>query len=201
MSRKNTYPLLKIPSVYREHHGRSRSPSPLSEGLHNLNIEPITRKRSLSFKIAKETHVDSYSQREMRPRTCSMPTSAYRRLMLQGTHLRLNIQPDTEEYTVRSFKTKSKGIVALGDSRRKRSSNSVSSSEGDVCPVSPVSISSCSLSRESIVMCPAMLPSRVIVIGASSVGKTALTQQFMTSEYLGGFNTSYGKVYKSIQMQ
>ncbi|KAK2708788.1 hypothetical protein QYM36_014413, partial [Artemia franciscana] len=34
-------------------------------------------------------------------------------------------------------------------------------------------------------------PYRVLMIGATGVGKTALTRQFMTSEYLNTYETSF----------
>ena len=34
---------------------------------------------------------------------------------------------------------------------------------------------------------------RVLTLGGPGVGKTALTQQFMTSEYMAAQNTSFGK--------
>jgi hypothetical protein len=36
-------------------------------------------------------------------------------------------------------------------------------------------------------------PYRVLVLGCHGVGKTALVQQFMTSEFLGAVETSFGK--------
>lgn len=36
-------------------------------------------------------------------------------------------------------------------------------------------------------------PFRVLMLGASGVGKTALTAQFMTSEYLNTYEASLGK--------
>lgn len=35
---------------------------------------------------------------------------------------------------------------------------------------------------------------RVLVLGSHGVGKTALVQQFMTSEFLGAVETSFGKI-------
>ena len=34
---------------------------------------------------------------------------------------------------------------------------------------------------------------RVLTLGGPGVGKTALTQQFMTSEYMAAQNTSFGE--------
>jgi GTPase SAR1 family protein len=38
---------------------------------------------------------------------------------------------------------------------------------------------------------------KAFILGSSGVGKTALTQQFMTSEYMGAFDTSTGKLFPS----
>ena len=40
---------------------------------------------------------------------------------------------------------------------------------------------------------------RVLVLGAAGVGKTSLTQQFCTSEYMGAQNTSFGKFGSNYQ--
>ena len=40
---------------------------------------------------------------------------------------------------------------------------------------------------------PSGAPLRVLILGASGVGKTALTAQFMTSEYLNTYDASLGK--------
>lgn len=175
-----------------------RCPSPLLGETHNLNMLPPTRKRASSFKKPNEKNIDLFLNDEIRPRTCSMPSrSSFRKphhQELQRALLRLNIEPDTETYTVRSFEMNSKGvIIKRNDSMRSRSTNSIVSSEGDLCPLSPMSRTSSSLSRESVGTSPGMFPCRVMVIGAPGVGKTALTQQFMTSEYLGGFDTSVGE--------
>lgn len=137
----------------------------------------------------------------MRPRTCSMPSrnnirklsscpglQKYRGQLISGSHIN-----DVETYVVRSFEVNSKGVIkSRSDSLRSRSTASFSS-EGEPCPLSQSSVFSNS-SLESITNCntdnaPAWC---VMVYGMPGVGKTALTQQFMTSEYLGGFNTSLG---------
>jgi len=39
---------------------------------------------------------------------------------------------------------------------------------------------------------------RVMMLGGPGVGKTALTQQFVTSEYIAAQNTSFGQYSKSL---
>ena len=86
-----------MPSEYKENYERIRSPSPLSRGINHLNIAPVARKRSSSIRNTNEIYED---RDEMRPRTFSNSTYALRRPRLHNTNLRLNIQPDTEEYTI-----------------------------------------------------------------------------------------------------
>lgn len=42
---------------------------------------------------------------------------------------------------------------------------------------------------------------RVVLLGDSGVGKTALVSQFMTSEYINTYDASLGKLYLSIGAQ
>lgn len=204
MNRSNAQIMLTIPDDTPRR--RQRCPSPLLGASNNLNILPLPRKRASSFKKPKEKNLDIFLQDEIRPRTSSMPTrNAFRRpqsQQLQRALLRLNIEPDEEKYTVRSFEMNSKGvIIKRTDSMRSRSTNSIVSSEGDFCPLSPLSRTSSSMSRESLgtspisTAQPSLPPIRVMVLGGPAVGKTALTQQFMTTEYLGGFDTSIGECF------
>ena len=209
--------MLNIPEDEPVKRGFFRCPSPLlgaTQNFGNLNISPRPRKRASSFKKPKEKNYDLLSE-EIRPRTSSMPTrNSFKKPFLQHTHLGLNIEPDIETYMVRSFHMNSKGeIVYRSDSIRSRSANSVFSSDGDFCPLSPSSRTSSSISRDSAgTVSPAsgaqIMPfsARVLVLGAPGVGKTALTEQFLTSEYLGGFDTSIGKYsyqldFKKVEIQ
>ena len=165
----------------------------LTHGMNNLHLSPFGRKRASSFKRPKTQHQDILPDDDIRPRTCSMPTRNTIKRPGCLTHTALHLDVDSELYTLRSFATTSKGVVVnRGDSLRSRSSNSVYSSGSELCPLSPESRTSSSISRESI---GAVADStfRVAVLGASGVGKTAITQQFTTSEYLGGFDTSVGE--------
>lgn len=87
---------------------------------------------------------------------------------------------------VRSFKLTSKGLVNHGDSFRNRERSKLSTSSGSFKSnkrqrlPSETSIdtdSSGSYTNEYY---------RIAILGAHSVGKTALMNQFMTSEYIGG---------------
>ena len=176
----------------------SRKPYSLIRGMNNLHLSPMGRKRASSFKKPKTHSTDHFGHfGEMRPRTCSMPTrNTFRKpglgLLGQGHH-GLHLDVETDIYRLRTFSTTSKGLVInRGDSVRSRSTNSVYSSGSEQFPLSASSRTSSTLSRESFGLMP-VVPFRVTVLGAAGVGKTAITQQFMTSEYLGGFDTSIGE--------
>lgn len=197
--------VLNIPPESETRPCRYRCPSPLLGATNNLNLAPMPRKRASSFKKPKEKNLDMFLSDEMRPRTSSMPTRNTLKKphpqQLRQAFLGLNIDPLGDKYTVRAFEMNSKGIIIRrSDSMRSRSTNSVISSEGDFCPLSPLSHTSSSLSRDSIRTSPGSFAptisfrTRILIVGAPDVGKTALAQQFMTSEYLGGFDTSIGKL-------
>ena len=174
----------------------SYKPYSLIKAMNNLHISPKGRKRASSFKKPK-THSPDHCGHfgEMRPRTCSMPTrNTFRKPglgLLGQAHHGLHLDVETDLYRLRTFSTTSKGLVInRGDSMR--STNSIYSSGSEQFPLSASSRTSSTLSRESFGLMQ-VVPFRVTVLGASGVGKTAITQQFMTSEYLGGFDTSIGK--------
>ncbi|CAN7986942.1 unnamed protein product, partial [Ixodes hexagonus] len=113
---------------------------------------------------------------------------------------------------LRNFAVTSKGIVNRGDSFRSksRSTHSVSSTgssgANDHKLAVPIAASvSASPSETSGDAGPSDVTSsgrtgdsplarhRVLVLGASQVGKTSLTSQFMTSEYICSYDSSIGK--------
>lgn len=154
-------------------------------------------------------HFDSGNQTtetEMRTRTSSMPTRnefvkpQFKKLC--SSHFGIEVDPDIETYMLRSFEINAKGaIVKRSDSLLSRSTTSIGSGEEDYRHQLGKSSRSRtpSSSRESVTMpsCPG--PWRILVTGDFAVGKTGLTQQFMTSEYLGGFDTSFGKQHIYVQ--
>ncbi|KAL4234566.1 hypothetical protein ACF0H5_006207 [Mactra antiquata] len=205
--------MLNIPPEPEGHpRMKHRCPSPLLGATNNLNLAPMPRKRASSFKKPKEKNLDMFLNDDMRPRTSSMPTRNSLRKPhaqdLRRAFLGLNIDPLGDRYTVRAFEMNSKGIIIKrSDSLRSRSTNSVLSSEGDIYPLSPLSQTSSSVSRESVRTSPGSvfptvsIPTRVLITGAPDVGKTAIAQQFMTSEYLGGFDTSIdGETEKTVNV-
>ncbi|KAK3577860.1 hypothetical protein CHS0354_010421 [Potamilus streckersoni] len=176
-----------------------RSPSPLFSGMNNLSLDTGPRKRASSFKKPKKVNPDEFDE-GLRPRTSSMPTrNSFKKPSLYMTRAepsRYNLHSDTDFYMCRHFETTSKGVIVnRGDSLRSKSTNSMVSSGSEVFPLSQSSPTSSSLSHESLGSVSALdvfTPYKILVTGGLGVGKTGLTQQFMTSEYLGGFDTSQG---------
>ncbi|XP_005091727.3 GTP-binding protein Rit2 [Aplysia californica] len=99
-------------------------------------------------------------------------------------------------HRVRSFKTTSKGLINHGDSFKKSTNSLMSAGSATSIPdgakMSPrrasyVSDDSASDSHDSK---SNLQVYRVLMMGAPGVGKTALTRQFMTSEYKGTYAES-----------
>ena len=101
---------------------------------------------------------------------------------------------------VRSFKTTTKGVVNRGDSFRKKGGR-ISGTTRDKKAYEPLI-----LSQPRVTPPPEVLPVipvfpddhtsgsyfKVVVLGATGVGKSMITQQFMTSEYIA-FDNSIGE--------
>lgn len=106
---------------------------------------------------------------------------------------------------VRNFSTSSRGLINRGDSFKRKPRNSTTSTASDggeprsgvispagAAPVIPrdrnVSVGSCNTESSDVSSIH-----KVLVIGDRGVGKTALLQQFMTSQYMGAAETSFGE--------
>lgn len=148
--------------------------------------------------------------RQYRGRTSSMPAVPRHRPMLAETKRggagraeEGETEDGVEYYRLRSFSITANGVYNLGDSlksRRSRSINSVTSSG-----------TSCSSTREARLLSLASQLSgmeaeedtsnervatyKVGMLGASGVGKTALTAQFTTSDYICAYDTSLDDEY------
>ncbi|XP_012136882.1 uncharacterized protein LOC100883976 [Megachile rotundata] len=124
----------------------------------------------------------------IRPRVHSLPEKAY------------NPRAGDDLYRLRAFSISRKGVVNRGDSiisRRSRSNTSVNSSrnsnvsgerspfEGSCC--SGQGVGADSTESEDMEDIPKY---RVVLLGDSGVGKTALVSQFMTSEYMNTYDAS-----------
>ena len=117
-------------------------------------------------------------------------------------HLRLLEAEDC--CVVRNFSTSSKGIVNRGDSfkRKNRSSSdltaaasngSTGSISSTVGKVSPIERNMRMRDRDRRVEELKASVHKVLMLGDHGVGKSALLQQFMTSEYMGAVDASFGK--------
>ncbi|KAL5022457.1 hypothetical protein ScPMuIL_001612 [Solemya velum] len=179
----------------------STSSSP-TRNMSCLTISPRRKQRSVSMKMKKPRKrcQDTLELDDIRPRTSSLPTrSTLKKPSLSSLRPRADShnENDDEFYRLRNFITTAKGIVNRGDSIISRSTNSVLSSGSEFGALSRTSSSlSCHSSAANISTCflTGTRVFRILVLGSTGVGKTALTQQFMTSDYLGGFNTSIDSV-------
>lgn len=121
----------------------------------------------------------------IRPRVHSLPEKAY------------NPRASDDLYRLRAFSITHKGVVNRGDSiisRRSRSNTSVNSSRnsnvsGERSPFEGSCCSGQDASSESDVE-ESISKYRVVLLGDSGVGKTALVSQFMTSEYMNTYDAS-----------
>ena len=173
------------------HEATLRAPSPKM----GIKCHSAPHSRSSSWKKSKRpksprADIDSL---EGRPRTGSVP--------LEDTITkleRLKLLHEDDLFVVRNFSTSSKGIVNRGDSFKKRSNQSVASEAGSVgsCPCED-SNRSRALSVNSQGSTTASSTGhhffKVLMTGDHGVGKTALMHQFMTSEYMGASDMSFGK--------
>lgn len=211
----NPHPRVRLNTFSGSYVTCSSSP-PSCQAVAHLSLNPKAHKRTTSLKKPRRKAFDIEELDEMRPRTSSLPTrNNVRRPNLQ--YLSPHPFPSSssspcghdhdEFYTIRSFSTTSKGqLVNRGDSWRSRSTNSVlSSGSGSNTELTHLSEASsqCSLSREGSgelgnsggteSPAPSAMPYRVLMLGSAGVGKSSLTEQFSTSEYLGTFGPSIGE--------
>ncbi|XP_076449701.1 GTP-binding protein RAD-like [Babylonia areolata] len=183
-----------------------RCPAALSSPCHShLSVSPRPHKRTESLKKPRKKTLDLGGELSddggIRPRTSSLPTKN----TLRRPNLQYLTPPPTcssrdhdEFYTIRSFVTTSKGqLVNRGDSLRSRSTNSImSSGSGSMTELTHLSTASsqCSLTQEGSGGAESPPASgsyyTVLMLGSAGVGKSSLTEQFATSEYLGTFGLS-----------
>ncbi|XP_053980370.1 uncharacterized protein LOC128877249 isoform X1 [Hylaeus volcanicus] len=149
----------------------------------NFSAHPRGRQRRTSnfLELPVPDHI--------RPRVHSLPEKAY------------NPRAGDDLYRLRAFSITHKGVVNRGDSiisRHSRSNTSVNSSrnsnvsgerspfEGSCCSGQGVAADS----TESDEIEEEIPKYRVVLLGDSGVGKTALVSQFMTSEYMNTYDAS-----------
>ncbi|KRG05355.1 uncharacterized protein Dmoj_GI18451, isoform C [Drosophila mojavensis] len=129
----------------------------------------------------------------VRPRVCSLPERPY------------NPRASDDLYRLRHFSISKGNVVNCGDSiisRRSRSNTSVNSTNSRASERSPFEGSCCGAGYANVDSLPAspddsesMDPPpparyRVVMLGDAGVGKTALVNQFMTSEYMHTYDAS-----------
>ncbi|XP_070498804.1 uncharacterized protein Rgk2 isoform X2 [Chironomus tepperi] len=126
----------------------------------------------------------------IRPRVCSLPDRPY---------TPYNPRVSEDLYRLRTFSISKGTVVNCGDSiisRRSRSNTSVNSTTSKLSERSPFDGSCCggytggdeSNSSDSEPTPPTRY--RVVMLGDSGTGKTALVNQFMTSEYMHTYDAS-----------
>lgn len=137
----------------------------------------------------------------MRPRVCSLPERPY------------NPRASDDLYRLRHFSISKGNVVNCGDSiisRRSRSNTSVNSTNSRASERSPFEGSCCGAGYANVDSLPATPDDsenldpppparyRVVMLGDAGVGKTALVNQFMTSEYMHTYDASLGKLYAKV---
>ncbi|XP_037951313.1 uncharacterized protein LOC119682044 [Teleopsis dalmanni] len=129
----------------------------------------------------------------VRPRVCSLPDRPY------------NPRVSDDLYRLRHFSISKGNVVNCGDSiisRRSRSNTSVNSTNSRASERSPFEGSCCGGGYANVDSLPASPDDsdnldpppppryRVVMLGDAGVGKTALVNQFMTSEYMHTYDAS-----------
>ncbi|XP_060062721.1 GTP-binding protein GEM-like [Ylistrum balloti] len=173
--------------------------SPSSRFLSPDSAVGIHHTRARSFKSRSRTRDIEDSDYCERPRRNSMPSRARHQILSSSFNDLFdnteNEQPQSLR-RVRSFKTTSRGVVNRGDSYKKKSSKDVLASGVTIRDENPElqnldNHSNRSTPKISTSTCSDDIPKyyQVVVLGSDGVGKTALTDQFMTSEYIGPTDT------------
>ncbi|XP_036225012.1 uncharacterized protein Rgk2 isoform X3 [Bactrocera oleae] len=128
----------------------------------------------------------------IRPRVCSLPERPY------------NPRASDDLYRLRHFSISKGNVVNCGDSiisRRSRSNTSVNSTNSRASERSPFEGSCCGGGYANVDSIPSSTDTddlepppparyRIVMLGDSGVGKTALVNQFMTSEYMHTYDAS-----------
>ncbi|KAH8419761.1 hypothetical protein KR009_002163 [Drosophila setifemur] len=141
-----------------------------------------------------------------RMRTSSMPAESRRPRLAEMRRSAIHAGDiDMEVYRLRSFSITSNGVCNLGDSlrsRRSRSINSVTSTGTSNSGVDRHNSNASRASGEAIDGDPSVqgqtapVPAyKVAMLGSSGVGKTTLTYQFTTSDYICAYDLSLDDDY------
>lgn len=173
-------------------------------GLQGLGAGPCRLGRSYSCRPRSNRPHPPAERSASRPRINSLAgstTEVVRHSSLTSQNALLPNYDEFEIYRVRSFCTNQKGIINRGDSFKIRSPM-----VRRPLLVSHENLGSSALSEMSGSVAEGMddkpedahpmgapIIYRVLISGAQGVGKSSLTQQFMTSEYLGNMDYAPGK--------
>lgn len=164
------------------------------------STSPRLPSRSASYKRPKQKNYD-FDFEDFRPRTYSVPTKNQFRRSL-GLNNANDGNDGLDTIPVRTFTLSSKGLRNRGDSFKRKSKtniNEVQGSQGgldefrDRTHSMTSQGSSNATPRSGSESSEADSSYRVVLLGSAGVGRTALSQQFLTSEYIGAFDTSMGK--------
>ncbi|XP_076356840.1 uncharacterized protein LOC143250254 [Tachypleus tridentatus] len=173
--------------------------------------EPRSPKLWLQSKTFSSSHGRSYSFRNMRrptpqqlaeeeqfrPRGATMPSDSTsylrekRKQRLRERSPNLSSPDHTESeydtlYRIRSFSITPKGgVINRGDRVRQRSRSSNSMASSYTYPSCPSTATSCSSGPGT--RCTHL---KVLMLGATGVGKRSIVSQFMSSEYMNTYDTS-----------
>lgn len=185
----------KLPqNVVPLHHSRSSASM-----IRQPNFDYIQHTRSQSVRVPRRKQREQqWTEHKFRPRTASCPNKT-RRSFQSANLLRPEVAPDDPSAVrMRCFTTAKKGeVFNRGDSFRSRSSkNSPASSVSSVnSEQHRERISSRASTPHSDIAEPMGSSTYdIFIMGATGVGKTALINQFMTSEYMCAYESfSVGK--------
>ena len=164
----------------------------LAPGPHlDFKCHSAPHSRSSSWRKDKRPHNDRYTPNNNDKRRDSVPLEDSITSRLE----QLRILQADDCCVVRNFVTSSRGgLINRGDSFKRKSFSVASDAESNgsgLCEADR-SISVHSIGGSTAGSSGDQPIFRVLLIGAHGVGKTALIQQFLTSEYMGALETSFG---------
>ncbi|XP_037889389.1 serine-rich adhesin for platelets [Glossina fuscipes] len=144
------------------------------------------------------------NKQRQRLRTSSMPAESRKPRLADTRRAAIHCADlDLEYYRLRSFSITSHGVCNLGDSLRSRRSRSINSVTSTGTSNSGLDRHNSNASRtsgdvliEEACVHKAQIPVyKIAMLGTSSVGKTTLTYQFTTSEYICAYDLSLDDDY------
>ncbi|ELT87346.1 hypothetical protein CAPTEDRAFT_220080 [Capitella teleta] len=178
-------------SEHNFHHNRSLS----------CRSRPARRPRDLELRssMRRRTYSMPTKNRYRKPSQAEITSAAAAGDSTQSSRHSSQGDDDEDFVRVRTFSTSARGIINRGDSFKRRCLNLAAAdapggevdTDGDVHRERTWSNTSQGSSAGSgASSCSSPPVHRVVVMGARGVGKTAIIQQFMTSEYMGNADSS-----------